>query len=63
MGLHLDLFNPTFVRFFFISVVWICGFFILNMTVATMLMKYSEAESISEKGPSSFDDDLQKLGS
>ena len=62
MGMHQDIFSPTFVRIYFISVIWICGFFILNMTVATMLMKYAEADGQSDDGPNQFEDELKKMG-
>ena len=62
MGLHTDIYSPTFVHFYFITVVWICSFFILNLTIASMLMKYAEvdkaAEESGESGPDQFEQEL-----
>lgn len=44
MNMHEDFFSSFFVHAFFISCVWIISFFILNLTIATMLMKYEQVE-------------------
>ena len=44
MNMHQDFFSSLFVHVFFISCVWIIAFFILNLTIATMLMKYEQVE-------------------
>lgn len=40
MNIHQDIYNSVFVHTFFIICIWICSFFILNLTIALMLMKY-----------------------
>lgn len=63
MSVHLDIFNPVFIRFYFITCVWVCGFFILNMTVATMLMKYEEEDQNTEDTePDQFEIELKEIG-
>jgi hypothetical protein len=44
MNMNQEFYSPLFVHFFFISCVWICAFFILNLTIASMLMKYDEVD-------------------
>jgi hypothetical protein len=62
VGFHLDIYSPTFIRLFFISIVWICGFFILNMTIATMLLKYDDADQEADSAPDQFEAELKKIG-
>jgi hypothetical protein len=49
MSLHQDIYSALFVHFYFITVVWICSFFILNLTIASMLMKYAEVDKAQEE--------------
>lgn len=56
MGLHQDIYSTTFVNFYFITVVWICSFFILNLTIASMLMKYAEVDKAQEESGESAPD-------
>jgi uncharacterized membrane protein len=49
MALHQDIYSPFFVHFYFITVVWICSFFILNLTIASMLMKYASVDKEQEE--------------
>lgn len=44
MYIFMDAINPYFVKFYFISCVIICSFFLLNLTVAVMLMEYEELD-------------------
>ena len=44
MNIYQDAFIGVFVSFFFISCVIICSFFLLNLTIAVMLMKYEELD-------------------
>jgi hypothetical protein len=43
-----DLFSPLFVNLFFLLCIIICSFFVLNLTIAVMLIKYEEYDK-SEK--------------
>lgn len=40
MAIHEDVFGETFVISYYILLVVICSFFILNLTIALMLMQY-----------------------
>lgn len=44
MNIHQDIYNSVFVHSFFIICIWICSFFILNLTIALMLMKYEQVD-------------------
>jgi hypothetical protein len=37
------------VHFFFISCVWVCAFFVLNLTIASMLMRYDEIDKENDE--------------
>jgi hypothetical protein len=53
----------TFVHFYFITMVWICAFFILNLTIALMLMKYEEVEGNKEELEHDFfEEELDEIG-
>ena len=44
MNIYEDASNSIFVNIYFISCVVICSFFLLNLTIAVMLMKYEELD-------------------
>jgi hypothetical protein len=44
MNIYEDASNALFVSIYFISCVVICSFFLLNLTIAVMLMKYEELD-------------------
>ena len=44
MYIYQDVANGAFVVFYFMSCVIICSFFLLNLTIAVMLMEYDELE-------------------
>ena len=37
------------MHFFFISCVWVCAFFVLNLTIASMLMRYDEIDKENDE--------------
>ena len=44
MYIYQDVANNAFVVLYFMSCVIICSFFLLNLTIAVMLMEYDELE-------------------
>ena len=44
MNIYEDAYSRVFVVLYFISCVVICAFFLLNLTIAVMLMKYEELD-------------------
>lgn len=44
MYIYMDAFNPEAVKFYFISCVIVCSFFLLNLTIAVMLMEYEQLD-------------------
>lgn len=44
MYIYEDVAHPVFVVFYFVACVVICSFFLLNLTIAVMLMEYDELE-------------------
>lgn len=50
MYILMDAVNPHFVKFYFISCVIVCSFFLLNLTVAVMLMEYEELDKTDQNG-------------
>jgi len=44
MYIYQDVANQAFVTLYFMSCVVICSFFLLNLTIAVMLMQYDELE-------------------
>ena len=63
MGMHQEFYSPMFVHFFFISCVWICAFFILNLTIASMLMKYDEVDKEQDANNiDQFEQELTEMG-
>lgn len=60
MNIYEDAANRTFVVFYYISCVVICSFFLLNLTIAVMLMKYEELDKTSKN--SEHDVSLREMG-
>jgi hypothetical protein len=55
-----DAYSPAFVKIYFLLVIIICSLFILNLTIAVMLLKHEE---LDKSGNSSAHlDDLVELG-
>ena len=44
MNMFVDSYLGMVVNIYFISCVVICSFFLLNLTIAVMLMKYEELD-------------------
>lgn len=44
MNIFSDAYSEAVVNIYFVLCVFICSFFLLNMTIAVMLMKYQELE-------------------
>jgi hypothetical protein len=44
MAIHEDIFSQMFVIWYFILCIIICSFFILNLTIALMLMQYQKVQ-------------------
>jgi hypothetical protein len=44
MNMFQDAFYGWFIGIYFIMCVVICSFFLLNLTIAVMLMKYEELD-------------------
>ena len=60
MNIFEDAYSRAFVVFYFISCVIICAFFLLNLTIAVMLMKYEELDKSHSNSEHNMD--LRKLG-
>jgi tRNA C32,U32 (ribose-2'-O)-methylase TrmJ len=60
MNFHEKAASQFFAFFFFMSCVVVCAFFILNLTVAQMIMKYEEY-SQEQHSHDSFEAQLQEL--
>lgn len=45
MAIHEDVFAPWFVQWYFVLVIVVCSFFVLNLTIALMLLKYEQAQT------------------
>ena len=56
-----DAYAPWFVNLYFISCVVICSFFLLNLTIAVMLMKYQELDKVQQQ-KSKLNEDLKRAG-
>ena len=50
MAIHEDVFGETFVICYYILLVVICSFFILNLTIALMLMQYEKQSECKSEG-------------
>ena len=44
MDIYVDSLSPFLVKAYFTLVVVTCSFFILNLTIAVMLMKYEDLD-------------------
>ena len=44
MNMYQDAYHDWFIALFFILCVVICSFFLLNLTIAVMLMKYEDLD-------------------
>lgn len=44
MNIYQDVYMEQFVIAYFVMCVVICSFFLLNLTIAVMLMKYEELD-------------------
>jgi tRNA C32,U32 (ribose-2'-O)-methylase TrmJ len=60
MYIYLDAYEEAMVTFYFISCVIVCSFFLLNLTIAVMLMEYEQLDKTEDK--SSHKDQLRNLG-
>jgi len=58
--MYSNAYSPTFVKLYFLLCIIICSLFILNLTIAVMLLKYEEIDKSSK---SSDMDELYDLGS
>ena len=48
MNIYQDAYMTWFVIIYFISCIIICSVFLLNLTIAVMLMKYEELDKEHE---------------
>ena len=60
MNIYVDTYSPWFVNLYFILCILICSFFLLNLTIAVMLMKYEELDKSTSN--SKHNQDLRQLG-
>ena len=60
MYIFQDVYSPTFVSFYFIVCVVVCSFFLLNLTIAVMLMEYDKLDNSEDS--SSHKETLRKMG-
>jgi hypothetical protein len=49
MNIYEDVYSSVIVDLYFICCVVICSFFLLNLTIAVMLMKYEELDKNQAK--------------
>lgn len=61
MNIYQDVYLGWFVSLYFTVCVVICSFFLLNLTIAVMLMKYEELDKI-DKSKSQHKDELRDIG-
>ena len=60
MNIYQDAYQDAFVTIYFMMCVVICSFFLLNLTIAVMLMKY---EDLDKKQPNSkHKEELRQIG-
>mmetsp|Transcript_15907 Transcript_15907/g.24533 ORF Transcript_15907/g.24533 Transcript_15907/m.24533 type:complete len:397 (+) Transcript_15907:1541-2731(+) len=60
MNIYEDAFASWFVNLYFIGCVVICSFFLLNLTIAVMLMKYEELDKTQAN--SKHNEELRQIG-
>lgn len=58
--MYQDTYATWFVALFFILCVVICSFFLLNLTIAVMLMKYEELDKSQMN--STINEEMKQLG-
>ena len=44
-NMYRNAYNEAFVQIYFLLCIIICAFFVLQLTIAVMLLKYEEAEN------------------
>ena len=54
-NIYEDAYAPTFVHIYFLLCIIVCSFFVLNLTIAVMLLKYEELDK-SEKSSEHLED-------
>lgn len=47
-NMYRNAYSDSFVRFYFLLCIIVCSFFVLNLTIAVMLLKYDEANENQE---------------
>lgn len=60
MNIYQDVYMEQFVLSYFVMCVVICSFFLLNLTIAVMLMKYEELDKNTAN--SKHDLELRQIG-
>jgi hypothetical protein len=60
MNMYEDAYAVGFVKLYFVSSVVICSFFLLNLTIAVMLMKYEDLDK--KQTNSKHKEDLRQIG-
>lgn len=60
MNMYQDAFHAWFIGIYFILCVIICSFFLLNLTIAVMLMKYEELDK--QQDNTTHKQELRTLG-
>ena len=60
MNIYEDSYARWFVQMYFIMCVVICSFFLLNLTIAVMLMKYEELDK--NQANSKHNEELKQIG-
>ena len=60
MNFYQDAYYSWFIGFYFVTCVVICSFFLLNLTIAVMLMKYEELDKLQEN--SKHKQELKQMG-
>mgnify|MGYP002635290164 CR=1 FL=1 len=60
MDIYVDSLSPFLVKAYFTLVVVTCSFFILNLTIAVMLMKYEDLDK--KQSNSKHKEELRLLG-
>lgn len=54
-NIYMDAYKKRFVQFYFLLCIVVCSFFVLNLTIAVMLLKYDELDK-SEKSSSHLEE-------
>ena len=48
-NIYRDAYSPGFVNFYFVLCIVVCSFFVLNLTIAVMLIKYDELDNMPDE--------------